>query len=46
MRTELGLELKHVSRGAEKGNVENYLTRPPPPVEEQYYKEVSYAIND
>ncbi|KAH0767894.1 hypothetical protein KY285_003765 [Solanum tuberosum] len=36
----------HVSGGAEKVNVVNYLTRDPPPVEEYYYKEHTYAVND
>ena len=33
MRTELGLVLKHVTRGAEKINAVNYLSKPPPPNE-------------
>ena len=45
MRTELGLVLQHVTRGAKKVNAVNYLTKPPPPVDEFYYEEDSYAVN-
>ena len=34
MRTELGLVLKHVIKGAEKVNTVNYLAKPPPTVDE------------
>ena len=46
MRTELGLVLKHITRGAEKINAVNYLPKPPPPNDECYYSEDSYAVNE
>ena len=46
MRTELGLVLKHVTKGAEKINAVNYLAKPPPPNDECYYAEDSYAVNE
>ena len=46
IRTELGLVLKHVTRGAEKINEVNYLSNPPPPNDECYYVEDSYAVNE
>ena len=46
MRTELGLVLKHVTGGAEKINAVNYLVKPPPPNDECYYAEDTYAVNE
>ena len=46
MRTELGLVLKHITRGVEKINAVNYLPKPPPPNDECYYAEDSYAVNE
>ena len=46
MRTELGLVLKHITRGVEKINAVNYLPKPPPPNDECYYAEDFYAINE
>ena len=37
--------LKHVTRGAEKINAVNYFSKQPPPNDECYYEENSYAIN-
>ena len=46
MRTDLGLVWKHVTKGEEKDNAVNYLSKPPPPTDEYYYKEDSYVVNE
>ena len=46
MRTELELVIKHITRGVEKINAVNYLPKPPPPNDECYYAEDSYAVNE
>ena len=46
MRTELGFVLKHVTRGAEKVNAMKYFTTQPPLVDEYYYEEDNYVVND
>ena len=46
MRTKLGLVLKHITWGAENINAANYLPKPPPPNDECYYAEDSYAVNE
>ena len=46
MRTELGLVMKHVTRGAEKVNVVNYLTKLPPAMDDYYYEEDSNTVNE
>ena len=46
IRTELGLVLKHVTRGVEKINAVNYLANSPPPNDECYYAEDTYAVNE
>ena len=46
MRTELGLVLKHVTRGVETINAVKYLSKPPPQNDECYYEEDSYAVNE
>ena len=46
MRTELGLVLKHITRGAKKISAVNYLSKPPPPNDECYYAEDSYVVNE
>ena len=45
MRTELGFVFKHVFWGAKKVNTVNYLSKRPPPNDEYYYEEDSYAVN-
>ena len=45
IRTELGLVLKYVTRGEENINAVNYLAKPPPPNDECYYTEDTYAVN-
>ena len=46
IKTELGLVLKHVTGGAEKIHAVNYLAKPPPPNDECYYAEDTYAVNE
>ena len=46
MRTQLGLVLKHITRGAEKINAANYFSKPQPPNDECYYEENYYAVNE
>ena len=46
MRTELGLILKHVTGGVEKINAVKYLAKSPPPNDECYYAEDTYAKNE
>ncbi|KAK4706790.1 hypothetical protein R3W88_033652 [Solanum pinnatisectum] len=46
IRTKIGLVLKHVRRSTEKINVVNYLTKDPPSIEECYYEEDTYVVND
>ena len=46
IRTKLGLVLKHVTWGAEKINAVNYMAKPPPPNDEFYYAEDTYAVNE
>ena len=46
MRNEFGLVLKQITGGAEKINAFNYLSKPPPPNDECYYEEDSYAVNE
>ena len=45
-RTELGLVLKHVTRGAENINSVNYLSKPPPQNDEYFYEEDPYVVNE
>ncbi|XP_069148240.1 uncharacterized protein [Solanum lycopersicum] len=45
-RIQLVLVLNHFTGGTEKVNAVNYLTKPPPPADEYYYKEDTYEVND
>ena len=45
MSTELEWMLK-MSLGAEKVNVVNYLSKPPPLTDVYYYEEDSYSVNE
>ena len=38
--------LKHVTGGTEKINAVNYYAKPPPPNDEFYYAEDTYAVNE
>ena len=38
--------LKHVTGGAEKINAVKYLAKPPPPNDECYYAEDTFAVNE
>ena len=40
------LVLNHVTGGTEKVNAVNYLTKPPQLVDDYYYEEDTYAVND
>ena len=46
MRTELGLVLRHITRGAKKINAVKYLSKPRPPNDDCYYAEDSYTVNE
>ena len=46
MRTELRLVLKQVIGDAEKVNAENYFAKQLQPVNEYYYEEDSYVVNE
>ena len=46
IRTELGFVLNHVTRGDDKVNAVNYLTKPPPLVDEFYYEEDADEVNE
>ena len=43
---KLLLGMVEVVCGAEKVNALNYLAKPPPPIDECYYEEDSYAVNE
>ena len=46
IRTELGLVLKHVTRGAEKVNAVNYMNKSRMLGDDYYYEEDTYKVND
>ena len=43
MKTKFGLVFKQVTKNVEKVNAVNYLTKPPPPLDEFYYDGDYYA---
>ena len=46
MRTELGFVLKHITGGSKKVNAVNYYAKPPLSIDEYFYEEDSYAVNE
>ena len=46
MRTEVGFVLKHITGGEKKIIAVNYLCKLPPPHDECFYAEDSYAVNE
>ena len=46
MSTELGLVLKHIIGVAEKVTAVKYFAIPQTPIDEYYYEEDSYVVNE
>ena len=46
MRTKHGLVLKNITGAAEKIDVVNYMSKPPPPNDECNYAEDTYEVNE